>query len=118
VFGDVSVPASARADEAQLRQVLWNLLGNAADATPQGGLVKVRVSKGNFEARLEIEDTGAGIAPDELGRIFDPFFTTKERGSGLGLSIVHRIVEAHGGRVDVQSIPGKGSLFTVTLPSA
>ncbi|MBS2021355.1 MAG: PAS domain-containing protein, partial [Deltaproteobacteria bacterium] len=106
------------ADEGQLRQVLWNLLGNAADATPQGGAITVRLFKSNFDVRLEIEDTGPGISPEDLGRIFDPFFTTKEKGSGLGLAIVHRVVEAHGGRVEVRGAAAQGSVFTVVLPLA
>ena len=63
-------------------------------------------------------DSGAGIAREDQPRIFDPFFTTKERGTGLGLAIVHRVVEAHGGRIAVQSEPGKGSTFSVSLPAA
>ena len=107
-----------RADARQFRQVLWNLLGNAADATPSGGLVRVRLARHGSHALLEVADSGEGIAPEDLGRIFDPFFTTKERGTGLGLAIVHRIVEAHGGELSVRSEPGKGSTFRVALPLA
>ena len=105
-----------RADARQLRQVLWNLLGNAADATAAGGCVKVRLSRQNGHALLEVSDSGEGIAQEDLQRIFDPFFTTKERGTGLGLAIVHRIVEAHGGELSVRSEPGRGSTFRVALP--
>jgi len=107
-----------RADARQFRQVLWNLLGNAADATPSGGLVRVRLARHGSHALLEVADSGEGIAPEDLGRIFDPFFTTKERGTGLGLAVVHRIVEAHGGELSVRSEPGKGSTFRVALPLA
>jgi two-component system sensor histidine kinase PilS (NtrC family) len=107
-----------RADARQFRQVLWNLLGNAADATPKGGRVKVRLVRQNGHAILEVADSGEGIAQDDLGRIFDPFFTTKERGTGLGLAIVHRIVEAHGGELSVRSEEGRGSTFRVALPLA
>ncbi len=107
-----------RADARQFRQVLWNLLGNAADATPKGGRVKVRLVRQNGHAVLEVADSGEGIAQDDLGRIFDPFFTTKERGTGLGLAIVHRIVEAHGGELSVRSEEGRGSTFRVALPLA
>ena len=105
-----------RADARQFRQVLWNLLGNAADATPAGGTVRVRLSRQNGHALLEVIDSGDGIAQDDLGRIFDPFYTTKERGTGLGLAIVHRIVEAHGGELSVRSQQGVGSTFRVALP--
>jgi two-component system sensor histidine kinase PilS (NtrC family) len=117
---EVSVRAAApvwlRADPRQLRQVLWNLLGNAADATPRGGRVEIRLFASGEHGVLEVADTGEGIAEEDLQRIFDPFFTTKERGTGLGLAIVHRIVEAHGGEVSVRSDPGQGSTFRVVLP--
>ena len=111
-------PVWVRADPGQLRQVLWNLLGNAADATPQGGRVEVRIARQAGEGVLEVEDTGHGIADDDLQRIFDPFFTTKERGTGLGLAIVHRIVEAHSGHLSVTSEVGRGTIFRVALPAA
>ena len=111
-------PLSIRADPRQLRQVLWNLLGNAADATAAGGRVRVHLSRHNQHALLEVADSGEGIGAEDLKRIFDPFFTTKERGTGLGLAIVHRIVEAHGGELSVRSEPGKGSTFRVALPIA
>ena len=65
---------------------------------------------------LRFEDSGTGIPPDVLPRIFEPFYTTKERGTGLGLATVHRIVESHGGAIEVASEPGRGTVFTVTLP--
>ena len=111
-------PVFVRADPGQLRQVLWNLLGNAADATTPGGRVEVRISRQAEEGILEVADTGHGIADEDLERIFDPFFTTKERGTGLGLAIVHRIVEAHSGHLSVVSEVGKGTTFRVALPIA
>jgi two-component system, NtrC family, sensor histidine kinase PilS len=111
-------PVWVRADPGQLRQVLWNLLGNAADATARGGRVEVRVVRQAGEGVLEVTDTGHGIADEDLQRIFDPFFTTKERGTGLGLAIVHRIVEAHSGHLSVRSEQGRGSTFRVALPIA
>jgi two-component system sensor histidine kinase PilS (NtrC family) len=111
-------PVWVRADPGQLRQVLWNLLGNAADATARGGKVEVRMVRQAGEGVLEVTDTGHGIADDDLQRIFDPFFTTKERGTGLGLAIVHRIVEAHSGHLSVRSEVGQGSTFRVALPIA
>jgi two-component system sensor histidine kinase PilS (NtrC family) len=113
-----AAPVWVRADPGQLRQVLWNLLGNAADATPPGGRVEVRIAAAGGQAVLEVADTGHGIADDDLQRIFDPFFTTKERGTGLGLAIVHRIVEAHGGNLSVSSEVGRGTTFRVALPLA
>ena len=117
--------AQVRADPGQLKQVLWNLLSNAAEATTsnslrprQGGEVRVRVRCAASHVAVEVQDSGAGIPGEDLLRIFDPFFTTKERGTGLGLAIVHRIVEAHGGEIAVDSVPGRGSTFTVRLPLA
>src|SRR5438128_2092293 len=106
------------ADAGQLRQVLWNLLNNAADATPRGGTVRVRIVSQGGHGVLEVADTGHGIVEEDLQRIFDPFFTTKDRGTGLGLAIVHRIVEAHGGELSVRSEVGRGSTFRVALPLA
>ncbi len=111
-------PVCVQADSGQLRQVLWNLLGNAAHATAPGGRVEVRFAADRGRAVLEVTDTGSGIADADLQRIFDPFFTTKERGTGLGLAIVHRIVEAHGGHLSVRSELGRGSTFRVELPLA
>jgi two-component system sensor histidine kinase PilS (NtrC family) len=105
------------ADAGQLRQVLWNLLSNAADAVGPGGQVRVRLRRLSGMGAMEIEDTGPGIPEDDLERIFDPFFTTKESGTGLGLAIVHSIVEAHSGQLAVQSVPGQ-TLFSVALPLA
>src|SRR3954463_15941901 len=107
-----------RADGPQLKQVLWNLLGNAADATKRGGSISIELHRAGEQALLAVTDSGAGIAQEDLARIFDPFFTTKERGTGLGLAIVHRVVEAHGGRISVQSERGSGSTFSVLLPAA
>lgn len=108
-----------QADAAQLRQVLWNLLRNAAESMPEGGDIQVelRVAREEQEwATVVVSDTGVGIAPDELDRIFDPFYTTKTRGSGLGLATVHRIVSEHGGTISVSSTPGSGTRFTIRLP--
>ena len=106
------------ADANQLKQILWNLLGNAADASDTGGRLSVRLRRQGGQALLEVEDSGQGIDAEDLPRIFDPFFTTKLKGTGLGLAIVHRVVEAHGGRIAVRSEPGRGSTFSVALPLA
>jgi two-component system sensor histidine kinase PilS (NtrC family) len=109
-------PLGVRADAGQLRQVLWNLLSNAAEAAGAGGTVRARLRYAEAMAVLEVEDSGPGIPQPDLQRIFDPFFTTKESGTGLGLAIVHRIVEAHGGQLSVSSEPGK-TRFSIALPA-
>src|SRR5437870_7331356 len=105
-------------DASQIKSVLWNLLGNARDATDDGGRIAVRLRRQASQALLEVEDSGQGISAEELPRIFDPFFTTKAGGTGLGLAIVHRVVEGHDGRIAVRSEPGRGSTFSVALPLA
>ncbi len=103
-------------DAGQIQQVLLNLLLNAIQAIDDAGNIRVRVGSEDGFATVAISDTGRGIPPEHLANIFRPFFTTKKRGTGLGLSLVSRIVEAHGGRVQVASTPGQGSQFMVWLP--
>jgi len=108
-------------DPAELRQVLWNLMINAIQSMPEGGTLSVtaRPDGDNGEARavrVEIGDTGPGIDPVHIEKIWEPFYTTREKGSGLGLAIVRRIVESHGGAVEVQSEAMRGSRFRVRLP--
>jgi signal transduction histidine kinase len=107
-------------DVPQCKQVFLNLITNALDSMPQGGTLRVTVAQIDSTIRIEFADTGAGIAEANLSRIFEPFFTTKPavKGTGLGLSVSLGIVQAHGGTIDVQSEPGKGSRFTVVLPIA
>lgn len=104
----------------KINQVVMNLLLNAIDACQSGGLVTVRSRPVPGGVEIDIVDTGHGIEPSIRDRIFDPFFTTKPigQGTGLGLSISYGIVKAHGGRIDVESTPGRGSRFTVRLPLA
>ncbi|MEX0766434.1 MAG: ATP-binding protein [bacterium] len=111
-------------DNNQLKQVFINLLNNAIDAMPKGGTVQVetRTVHGNGtgpQVEIAFRDTGVGISPEQLSKIFDPFFTTKKagQGTGLGLPITKRIVERHGGSIDVISVPGKGTRFTIFLPA-
>lgn len=94
-----------------------NLVMNACQAMPTGGRLTLQSElQGDF-AVVSVADTGVGIDDDKLGNIFDPFFTTKERdGTGLGLSISYGIVKNHGGRIEVQSVPGEGTTFRVLLP--
>ncbi len=113
-----SVP-SVNGDAAMLRQAFMNLAINACQAMPQGGTLRLTAapsSRGRVEVRFE--DTGVGIPPANLGKIFDLYFTTKERGTGIGLSMVYRIVQLHDGDVEVQSTPGRGTTFRVLLPRA
>ncbi len=109
-------------DRPRLEQVAANLIDNAVKFTPAGGRVEVRVSRGDGVARLEVRDTGPGIPPHELPRIWDRLFrgdrSRNERGLGLGLSLVRAIVQAHGGTVGVESVPGQGSTFTASFPLA
>jgi signal transduction histidine kinase/CheY-like chemotaxis protein len=118
------VPGLVVGDQRKLRQVLLNLLGNAVKFTDRGS-VRLRVRAQNsggacFRLRLEVEDTGVGIAPDELERIFDPFQQVKQtghyvEGTGLGLAICRRLVQLMGGTLDVRSEPGRGSQFAVEI---
>jgi two-component system, NtrC family, sensor kinase len=110
----------ARADAGQLAQVLLNLVANARTAMPAGGTLRIATRTEGGDATLVVADSGKGIAPEIRERIFEPFFTTKDDWSnvGLGLSVSYRIVEEHGGRIDVASEPGHGAAFTVYLPSA
>ena len=123
---DGAVPPAVVGDPARVRQVLLNLLSNAVKFTHEGG-VTVRVAGGAGRLRFEVQDTGIGVAPDKLAGLFDPFTqadasTTREYGgTGLGLTISRRLVEAMGGAVEVESAPGHGSTFAFTIvaePSA
>lgn len=105
-------------DPYLLRQVLLNLVTNAVQAVGRGGRVEIVLQGGGDEAVIAVADNGPGIAPENLERIFEPFFTTKsaETGTGLGLSVSRGIVEELGGRLEVDSKPGKGATFRVRLP--
>jgi two-component system NtrC family sensor kinase len=117
-----TLPA-VHANAEQLIQVFMAIMLNALDAMEHGGSLTVRTLPGTVhpdEVEIHIEDTGVGIARSELPKIFEPFFTTKPpgRGTGLGLSVCYGIVAEHGGRVEVESQPGRGSVFRVFLPIA
>ena len=116
-------PATVPCDPDQLRQVLWNLLLNAAQALQgapggPGGTIVLRCGPDGAGGVIEVEDDGPGIARTDLQRLFTPFFTTRSGGTGLGLATVHRIVEAHGGAVEVSPVAPHGVRFTVRLPGA
>jgi signal transduction histidine kinase len=115
-------PAVVLGDPSRLDQVITNLLTNALKFTPAGGEVHVSVSRMNGEARMAVEDTGPGIAPDELDHVFERFWrggaARSSSGSGVGLAVVAELVRAHHGHVGVESSPGEGARFLVTLPAA
>jgi two-component system NtrC family sensor kinase len=103
-----------------LQQVLINLITNAVQAMPDGGVLTVKATLDrSSRVCITVQDTGGGIAESDLPRIFDPFFTTKGvgQGTGLGLSVSYGIIKKHGGRISVESSLGKGSTFTVVLPT-
>ena len=108
------------ADRRQIEQVLINLIDNAYEAIAregEGGVITILVQKEGRQAVINVQDTGVGIAKEDQTRIFDPFFTTiPPRGTGLGLSVTYGIVERHGGHINFESEPGKGSTFSVYLP--
>jgi signal transduction histidine kinase len=103
---------------AQINQVFMNLLMNAGQAIEDKGKITIRTRQEGENVWVEVEDTGKGIKPEHLERIFDPFFTTKPvgKGTGLGLSLSYGIVQKHGGRIEVKSEVGNGSVFRVVLP--
>ena len=103
-----------------LEQVFINLLLNAMNAMPNGGTVDVFAEQAAGEVLVRVTDTGGGISQEDLDKIFDPFFTRAPlgKGTGLGLSICYSIVDQHGGSISVESQSGRGSTFTVKLPSA
>lgn len=103
-------------DPEALRQVLLNLLGNSLAATDRGGFIEVGARLDSERAVLEVSDSGCGIASEDLPRVFDPFFSKTAGGTGLGLSIVHGIVERHGGRIRLESEPGRGTRARVEIP--
>jgi signal transduction histidine kinase len=139
---DIEEGVTVRADAGQLKQVLWNLFLNALQAMPEGGDLRVGVAfdawpqelsgarrnnglvarreagSAGRAARLSVADTGQGFPPNVQDRIFEPFFTTKTAGSGLGLSTVYRIIENHGGELQVESREENGTTFRVWIPAA
>ena len=122
IVRDVDQNAAIKGDPQRLRQVFWNLLINSCQAMSQGG--EIRISAHSFSrpedsadwVTITVSDNGEGIAPEYLGKLFDPFFTTKAGGTGLGLAIVYRIIEDHGGTINVESVTGEGTSFIISLP--
>lgn len=104
-------------DAVMLERVVYNLLLNAAQASPPEGVITLKTRAANDTVEIAVIDRGAGIAPEHMESIFNPFFTTKPNGTGLGLGIVSRIVDEHGGKIAVESTLGEGSVFRVLLPA-
>jgi len=113
-----TIPA-IRVDPMQMRQVFWNLITNSVEAMPDGGALEIRADEDPSAKTMtvSIKDSGSGIAPEHLAKLFQPMFTTKVRRVGLGLVVVKNLTHANGGSVKVESAPGKGSVFSITLPS-
>jgi signal transduction histidine kinase len=112
----------ALGDHQQLRQVFANLFSNSLHAMNQKGTLSVRVrpisKNGSSFIRVEVEDTGNGIDPENLHNIFNPFYSTKESGLGLGLPLVYKIITSHRGQIEVDNRPGEGVTFIITFPTA
>jgi len=105
-----------QADGEQLRRAIGNLVLNAIDAMPQGGVLRIASSREDGYVRLSVSDTGMGLTEEECARLFTPYYTTKQHGTGLGLAIVQSVVSDHGGKISVLSSPGNGATFIIELP--
>jgi signal transduction histidine kinase len=111
------------ADERKFKQILLNLLTNAVKFTPDGGRVDVSARRDGDNIVVAVHDTGIGIAPEDQAAVFEEFrqvgrdYTNKQEGTGLGLALTRKFVELHGGRIWLESEPGKGSTFTFTIPA-
>jgi signal transduction histidine kinase len=103
-------------DPLLMKSSILNLIVNAIQAMPQGGTIDIALDQTQHETIVKVSDTGTGIPEENLEKIFSPFFTTKAEGNGFGLSEVHKVIQAHGGTIDVISKAGKGTTFTITLP--
>lgn len=105
-----------RVDKDQIKQAFFNIIKNALQAMPDGGLLRITAAASDRFLAVAFRDNGSGISPEDIGHIFEPYYTTKSEGSGIGLMIVQRIIQDHGGRMDVHSEPGVGTTFTMFLP--
>jgi signal transduction histidine kinase len=103
-------------DKEKMRRVFINIIKNAFDAMPKGGTLTIESKAAGRSVAFDFSDTGSGMSKETLGRIWSPLFTTKAKGMGFGLPICRRLVEAHGGKINVESQVGKGTKFTVTVP--
>lgn len=116
---DPDVPM-VNADRIHVQQTVVNIIMNGAQAMPEGGEITIRTGKNDQYVFISIADTGTGIKEDDLARIFEPFFTTKEKeqGTGLGLSLCRRLIEANAGKIEVRSTVGTGTTFTILIPKS
>jgi len=105
-------------DIDKMKSCFQNLVANAADAMPNGGILRISIMESGGSVNLAFEDSGEGIQPDNLPKLFAPYFTTKNRGIGLGLAIAKRVIESHKGSIDISSTPGRGTCVRVSLPPA
>jgi signal transduction histidine kinase len=113
---ELSAPEPIAGDPDLLHRALSNLISNAIEAMPQGGTLTLRISQAGGSTRIEVADTGPGIAAEDSARLFTPYYTSKPHGTGLGLAIVQSIISDHGGRISVSSELGRGSTFIIELP--
>ena len=106
-------------DPLQIQQVLRNLINNGMEAMPDGGTLEIRASEDKVTntVTIRIHDSGTGMTAENMAKLFQPLFTTKARGIGLGLVVVKNLTQANGGKVEVQSEPGRGSSFSITFPA-
>lgn len=109
-------PSTIHLDKEHMERALLNLVTNAVEAMPKGGILTIETERDEHLFMLSIRDTGAGIREEDIIRVFDPFFSTKSEGVGLGLTICYGIIVSHGGIIEVESKPKEGSVFTVSLP--
>jgi two-component system sensor histidine kinase HydH len=118
IIEDEDVP-QIMADRESLRSVFTNLVINAAEAIDgRGGTILIRLSHEKHEfVKVEVTDSGKGIAADDISKVFEPYFSTKDTGTGLGLAIVKKAIDDHGGTISVTSKEGSGTTFTITLPA-
>ena len=109
--------AYAMIDETSIRGALMNLILNAIESMPKGGTLTITIDQTDETLRIEIADTGSGIAEEEAKKIFEPFYTTKDQGLGLGMPYSKKIIDQHGGTMSLQSQPGEGTTISITLPA-
>lgn len=112
-----TVSCPIHGDAELLKQALMNIMMNAVQAMPEGGLIGITLTRSERDGTVHISDSGTGIAQENVEKIFDPFFTTKDSGTGLGLAITAKIMQAHNGGITMRSEAGKGSTFSLLFPS-
>lgn len=116
-LGLAKTPITCKIDPDMVKQVILNLFINATQAMPDGGELIIRTKMSDKNANIEISDTGTGIEPDKIDKIFQAYYTSRSAGTGLGLPIAKKIIDAHNGQIAVNSQPGKGTSFTITIPA-